>query len=218
MKTFRILPILAAGLLSCACSQKTDYSNLSSLKGRWYSASAQTALVDRYVDFSRGYITTYMSEKPFPASSGKVFSCSGDDFSIVFMEQYSIVDGCLISGHHNFGPVSIDGDILRIDNKTYHRLSDFTSECFSTIVLDKNTVLCPAGGGVVKVQVHVTNPVLDYQRVTVSNCPKWVIGMTVSDSYIEFLTGALPAGQSRRDSIVLNYPFSKDEVIYLEQK
>lgn len=216
MKKYRLFSFLFVALLSGACTEKTDFANLSTLKGEWYCADAQN-LVDSYVAFSNGYLTTYKADRMLPVSDGKIYNCTYDDFSVAFMEAYSILDGCLISEKHNFGSVSIDGDVLHIGESLYRRMTGVTSECFSWIELEQEHISRPPVGQILTSRFKVVNPVSGYERVSVSKCPEWVIGLKVGDGKMEFIVGAGSQEVMGRDSIMLSNPFSRDAVLYLDE-
>lgn len=217
MKKYGLFSFLFVALLAGACTEKTDFANLSTLKGEWYCADAQN-LVDSYVSFSNGYLTTYKADRMLPVSEGKIYNCTYDDFSVAFMEAYSILDGCLISEKHNFGSVSIDGDVLHIGESLYRRMTGVTSECFSWIELEQEHISRPPVGQILTSRFKVVNPVSGYERVSVSKCPEWVIGLKVGDGKMEFIVGAGSREVVGRDSIVLSNPFSRDAVLYLDEE
>lgn len=217
MKTYRLFAIIVAALLAGACSEKTNFANLSTLNGEWYNyREDEQNMVDSYVEFSRGYFITYKADRMLAASEGKVYGCSKDDFSVAFMEPYSILDGCLISGRHNFGQLSIDGDILRIGKLSYRRMTAMTPECYSSIELEENRITQPPVGQTLKRNVKVINPVKGYENVSVTKCPEWVIGLKVSEGKIEFMVGAGFLETAVSDSIVFSNPFSKDAKLYID--
>lgn len=217
MKNHRILYLLAALLLCLSCTDKAGYSGIANLQGKWYPVDSQ-GLVSNYVEFSHGYLTTYRSDWLFPAKDGVIWNCPEYSFTTSFCEAYSVIDGCLVSGHQNFGPVSVDGDLLHVGDLTYRRLEKMDESCYSSIQLPEGLYICPTNGGSMSISASVVNPVAEYNRVEVSYCPQWVLGVIVGKDWVQFTVGALDGKPARRDSMILSYPFSEDAVVYLEQK
>ena len=137
MKTkYTILFLLALSLV--ACNKETpSATSIEGLKGKW-APIHEDWLTDKYLEFDKGYLTTYSLPGSFFAKDQKIWGWTDEASKEIIRKPYSVTNGRLYVGRDNLGPCHIQNDTLLLDEVPYMRVNQLTEAYYTFYYFGEN--------------------------------------------------------------------------------
>ena len=134
MKTkYTLLFLLILALPGC---NKDDGSAVAveGLRGKWAPLHDDWQ-TDRYIEFEKGFLSTWKMDYSYIARDGKIWNWSqGDTLTLISRQPYSFSGGNLYAGRHHLGKCTVRNDTLLLEGQKYMRILQMAEANFTHFV------------------------------------------------------------------------------------
>lgn len=165
----RVFIAMISALCAVSCLKYRIPDSEGSLQGRWALLQDQT-YTDHYLEFGMGKCYTYKSLYPHIVLGGCIWGCGLDDFQLVSVQEYAVIDDCLVLGDVNVGHLTRrQNNSLAIGSSEYAPFTEFNpsmpdGKAVTGLKLDfaDTVVMCGAS-----FSLHATVTPKDFKNYTI---------------------------------------------------